>query len=273
MAKKKQVEVTPGLNLSSRDDGLAINQRRFFDEGLPPEVQLDAFEAFDPTAYDADTLEWARGSWELRTLDEYRSQVGFTEFLFELTELGCAFDTLTAAVRVVRDEARHVELARRLVKALGGTDFIPGEPKWVRSDQHESLRVRAVETLTGSLCIGETLSTALLAATRDVTEDPLAKGVVTALTRDESFHSQFGWTLLGQFWPVLTATEKRIVQKRIRMDLESAEEAVFENCDDDDRAVPRNPFGHLKNAERSRVYQKSLERDVLRRFRALGVRV
>jgi hypothetical protein len=97
--------------------------------------------------------------------------------------------------------------------------------------------------------------------------------VVTALTRDESFHSQFGWTLLGQFWPVLTATEKRIVQKRIRMDLESAEEAVFENCDDDDRAVPRNPFGHLKNAERTRVYEKSLERDVLRRFRALGVRL
>jgi hypothetical protein len=73
MAKKKQVEVTPGLNLSSRDDGLAINQRRFFDEGLPPEVRLDAFEAFDASAYDAGTLEWARGSWELRTLDEYRS--------------------------------------------------------------------------------------------------------------------------------------------------------------------------------------------------------
>lgn len=273
MAKRKTVAPPVGLNLSSGDDGLAINQRRFFDEGLPLDVKLEAFEAFDRSAYDEETLEWARGSWELRTLDEYRSQVGFTEFLFELTQLGCAFDTLTAGVRVVRDEARHVELCRRLVKALGGTDFIPGEPTWVRSDQSESLRVRVVETLTGSLCIGETLSTALLAATRDVTVDPLAKGVVTALTRDESFHSQFGWTVLAQFWPVLTAKEKKIVIARIRMDLESAEEAVFENCDDDDTDVPRSPFGHLKNAERTRVYEKSLERDVLRRFRALGIRV
>lgn len=263
----------PILHLGAADSGLATNQRRFFDEALPEALHAKSFEAFDPSRYDEDTISWARESWQLRTLDEYRSQVGFTEFLFELTELGCAFDTLTAAVRVVRDEARHVELCRRLVNALGGTDEIPGEPKWVRSDSAEPLRVRALQTLTGSLCIGETLSTALLAATRDVTEDPLAREVVTALTRDESFHSQLGWTLLAQLWPVLNAREKKRVEKRITMDLESAREAVFEGCDFDDTESPRNPFGHLKNAERTKVYEKSLERDVLRRFDKLGIKV
>jgi hypothetical protein len=203
------------LNLSSADPGLAKAQRRFFDEALPAELHLEAFERFDRRAYDAATLTWARESWELRTLDEYRSQVGFSEFLLELTELGCAFDTLTAAVRVVRDEARHVELCRRLVRALGGSDVIPGEPGWVHSDKRESLEVRAVMTVTGSLCIGETLSTALLAATREKTVDPLARHVVTALTRDESFHSQLGWMLLPQLWSVLNAKEKRRVERRI----------------------------------------------------------
>lgn len=260
------------LHLGAASTGLATVQRKFFDEALPDALHARAFAAFDPARYDDDDVTWARESWELRTLDEYRSQVGFTEFLLELTELGCAFDMLSAAVRVVRDEARHVELCRRLVNALGGSDEIPGEPKWVRSDAAEPLRVRAVQTITGSLCIGETLSTALLAATRDVTEDPLAREVVTALTRDESFHSQLGWTLLEQLWPVLTAREKKTVERRIAMDLESAREAVFEGCDFDDTELPRNPFGHLKNAERTRVYERSLERDVLRRFAKLGIK-
>lgn len=273
MTKKKRAAPPPVLHLGPADEGLATVQRRFYDEALPPEVQTRAFEAFDRAAYDPETVSWALESWQLRTLDEYRSQVGFTEFLMELTELGCAFDTLTAAVRVVRDEARHVELCRRLVRALGGTDDIPGEPQWVRSDQRETLMVRAVETLTGSLCIGETLSTALLAATREVTVDPLAKGVVTALTRDESFHSQLGWTLLEQFWPTLTATERRVVVKRIKSDLVMAEEAVFTNAEGDDSDEPRNPFGHLKNAERRQVYERSLERDVLARFHRVGIRV
>lgn len=259
------------LNLAPANRGLAAVQRRFFDEALPKELSSKAFAAFDRRRYDADTLAWGVESWQLRTLDEYRSQAGFTELLGELTQLGCAFDTLSAAVRVVRDEARHVELCRRLVKALGGGDEIPGEPRWVTSDSREPLAVRVVMSLTGSLCIGETLSTALLAATAKVTKDPLAKAVVTALTRDESFHGQLGWTLLPQLWPLLSKPEQRRVKRRIRDDLASARDAVFDGCGGDDAADPRNPFGHLKNDERHAVYERALERDVLRRFRALGL--
>ena len=259
------------LNLASADRGLASAQRRFFDEALPPTLTVAAFSAFDAGRYDPETIEWAREAWQLRTLDEYRSQVGFTELLMELTELGCAFDTITAAVRVVRDEARHVELCRRLVVALGGTDEIPGEPKWVRSDASEPLGVRVIQTIVGSLCIGETLSTAILAATRKVTKDRLAREVVTALTRDESFHGQLGWTLLPQLWPSLSSKEQRRVRTRIGHDLESAKEAIFEGCDGDDSKDARNPFGHLKNAERQVVFAEAIERDVLRRFRALGL--
>jgi hypothetical protein len=257
------------LNLAAADPGLASAQRRFFDEALPPSLNAAAFSAFDKTRYDPQTLAWAREAWELRTLDEYRSQVGFTELLLELTELGCAFDTLTAAVRVVRDEARHVELCRRLVGALGGTDEIPGEPRFVRSDPSEPLQVRVVQTIAGSLCIGECLSTAILAATLKVTKDKLAREVITALTRDESFHGQLGWTLLPQLLPILSAKEKKRVRARIREDLKSAKEAIFEGCEGDDSKEKRNPFGHLKNAERALVFEKAMERDVLRRFKAL----
>lgn len=261
----------PVLNLSSADRGLATAQRRFFDEALPAALNAAAFAKFDASRYEPETVAWGMEAWQLRTLDEYRSQVVFTELLMELTELGCAFDTLTAAVRVVRDESRHVELCRRLVVALGGTDEIPGEPKWVRSDASEPLQVRVVQTIAGSLCIGETISTAILAATRKVTKDKLAREVVTALTRDESFHGQLGWTLLPQLWTILSVKEQRRVRARIADDLESTHELVFEGCEGDDTHDARNPFGHLKNAERKVAFERSLERDVLRRFRALGL--
>lgn len=259
------------LDLGPVDSGLFGVQQRFFDEALPPEVSSKAFAAFDASRYDEETLSWARETWQLRTLDEYRSQVGFTEFLSELTQLGCTFDILTAGVRVVRDEARHVELCRRLVVALGGENQIPGEPRWVSTNPNEPALVRVVETLVGSLCIGECLSTAILAATRKVTKDPLAKAVVTQLTRDESFHGQLGWTLLPRLWPLLSKPEQRRVKRYVKDDLKTARDVVFEGCDGDDSRTPRNPFGHLKNDERHLVFEKALERDVLRRFRALGL--
>lgn len=259
------------LDLGAVDSGLAGVQRRFFDETLPSELSTKAFAAFDRRRYDDETLAWGLETWQLRTLDEYRSQVGFTDFLRELTELGCTFDILTAGVRVVRDEARHVEICRRLVVALGGDDRIPGEPRWVSSNLQEPPLVRVVETIVGSLCIGECLSTAILAATRRVTRDPLAKAVVTMLTRDESFHGQLGWTLLPRLWPLLSKPEQRRVKAYLKDDLDTARQVVFEGCDGDDSKTPRNPFGHLKNDERHVVFEQALERDVLRRFRELGL--
>lgn len=46
---------------------------------------------------------------------------------------------------------------------------------------------------------------------------------------------------------------------------------MFEGCGHDDTGEARNPFGHLKNAERRVVFEQALERDVLRRFRDLGL--
>ena len=64
-------------------------------------------------------------------LDEYRSQVAFTDLLANMTTAGFAFDLLGVAVRVVRDELRHVELCRRMINVLGGSDLMSGDPALV----------------------------------------------------------------------------------------------------------------------------------------------
>src|SRR5262249_34625565 len=123
------------LDLRSASRVLGKFHDRFHDDALPSDLSLEAFAAFDRGAYDAASLEWGLGAWQARLLDEYRSQVAFTDLLLQLTELGFSFDVLGTAVRVVRDEARHVELCRRMVHALGGDDIIPGEPGYVNPDK------------------------------------------------------------------------------------------------------------------------------------------
>ena len=195
--------------------------------------------------------------------------VGLTEFLDELGQLGLAFEGVTTAVRVVRDEARHVELCSRMVVALNGDLQIPGEPEWVRSDRRQPILERVLTTTLGSLCVGETLSVALLAATRDVTTEPLTNAVLTQLTRDESIHSQLGWTLLPILWPMANKTLQRKLLASVEENLEYSEQVAL--APEDLAPRSRHPFGDLLGSERQEVFFQSVERDIRRRLVQLGL--
>jgi hypothetical protein len=254
------------LDLAPSNDVFATHQRRFFDAELPPSLSAKAFAAFNGRRYSRAQLTWGRRAWELRALDEYRSYIGFSDFLTALNLLGASFDVLSTAVRTVRDEARHVELCRRLVLALGGTDRIPGTPSWVTSDAGEAPLMRALRMVMGSLCVGETLSCALLIATRDVATDPLTHEVLTVLAADESVHSQVGWTLLPMLWPKASKRERAALKNEMAGIVDYARQAALdENAAD---GGERSPFGELFASEREKVFKRSLEHDVLRRFRA-----
>ncbi len=261
--------MSPRLDLGGGDATLGVFSRRFYDEGLGPQASAAAFARFDRRRFDARTLHWGLTAWQQRTLDEYRSLIGFTEFLCELTQLGARFDVLSTAVRVVRDEARHVELCKRMVAALGGDAIIPGEPPWVRSNVQRPLLERVLRSTIGSLCVGETLSMALLAATQKVTKDPLARASLKVLAADESVHSQFGWRLLGLLWPTAGKSLQRLLAAELAYHFASARQTIFEGDDDGPRA--RNPFGDLLSGERQATFLQSLEKDVLHRFDVLKI--
>lgn len=120
--------MTRTLNLPPIDPRLDA-YRRFLDEGFPPALSTEAFERFDRSAYADEDLFVGRGSWALRALDEVRSLHAFSELLTELSSVRAPFDVMGVAVRIVRDEARHVELCRRMVRALGGDDHLPGSAR------------------------------------------------------------------------------------------------------------------------------------------------
>jgi hypothetical protein len=262
--------VAQRLDLGARHPALDTYHQRFQDETLPEELSQRGFASFDRSRYSEDELRRALGAWQLRTLDEYRSMAAFTELVYELTQLGCSFDILGTAVRVVRDEARHTELCRRMVVALGGEDVVPGEPRWVISDKRLPLRQRVLSTVVGSLCIGETLSTRMLAAVREQTTDPLARAVVTCLVADESVHGQFGWMLLEAFAPTFTPEDRQALLSMLPGALAGARAAMIPSGEVRGPHVPTS-FGSLSPERRAEVFHHALARDVLPRFDELGL--
>ena len=262
------------LDLRPAHRTLATFHDRFQDDALPRELSLQAFAKFDRGAYDAASLEWGRAAWQARLLDEYRSQVVITDLLLQLTELGCSFDILGTAVRVVRDETRHVELCRRIVHALGGDDFIPGEPNYINPDKSLPPMRRVLQTTAGFLCIGETMSVRLILAVRQMTIDPLAQRLITCLAADESIHSLFGWKLLEVLTPVLSADDRAWVNETLPPYFEAIKEVVRASAADDPveplSSAPPNPFGYLSAKDRMSVFYDAMQRDIVSRFEALG---
>jgi len=263
------------LDLSNGPRHLSRIHHRFTDESLDDDLQQNAFDAFDSSLYSPRELARGRRAWELRTLDEYRSQVAFTEMLSEMTELALPFDILGAGIRIVRDEARHVELCRRMVLALGGDGKIDKTPTFVRSNKKLSVRERILRCAVGSLCIGETISVRLLAAVRDEAKDDMARSVLQQLVEDESIHSRFGWRLFEHFVPSLTAKERKTIETLLPKYLASAEKSVKSSAkpaksDNPLVSGPVMPFGSLGAEKRREIFYKSIEEDVIRRFDKLG---
>jgi hypothetical protein len=259
------------LDLTSSSRALDMFHRRFQDDTLPEELSSEVFSRFDRGAYDATTLGWALSAWQARALDEYRSQVAFTDLLQDMTRLGCSFDLLGTAIRVVRDEARHVELCRRMISILGGSDVVPGQPAFINPSAELPPMSRVLRTLIGFLCIGETLSVRLISAVRDNTRDDLAKAVMTRLAADESIHARFGWVALELLTPFFSPEQRAEIDELLPFYFGAVEDAVIASARDrSDQHGPTNPFGYLSYEERMERYEDSLRRDILPRFESLG---
>ncbi len=222
-------------------------------------------------AYDADTRARGRRAFALRALDEQRSLLAFSELLTELCELGAPIDVLGSLTRVVRDEARHVDLCGRVTAALGGVPDGLGAPRWVRSDKRQPLRTRVLRTIVGSLCLGETISVAMINGVRERTTDAIARGVLTQMVADESFHSRFGWWWLEQFASSITDDEHRQLASWLPRAIASA--AMQMRPTPKPGAKPRetDPFGTMPASDRVAAFDRVMETTVIPGFRRAGL--
>ena len=245
------------LELGADNEVTNALHQHFLDSAFPPALSRDAFAAFSSEPYTREELLIGLASWRARSLDEYRSQVAFTELLGLLTEANLPFDIVGTCIRVVRDEARHVELCRRMVNVLGADDSMPGEPNWIRTDASLPIIVRIIAIGVGFLCVGETLSRDLLAACSQRAANSLAKAALTCIASDEAVHSKFGWTLVERLIPLLSPGELFSATLVARRAFDECSRLVGDVPKD---AVLEHPFGYLPYEENQTVLNKSRTR-------------
>lgn len=231
-------------------------------------TEVDAFdwEALASADHDPRERERGRRSFVLRALDEQRSLAAFTELLGELVEAGAPIDVIGSLARVVRDEALHVDLCDRVVKALGGWDERAPVPRWVRSDKRLPLERRVLATVLGSLCVGETISVYMIAGVRKGASDPVVQEVLTRLLADESFHSRFGWWWLESM--PLTDEDHAFARDYVAKLLPSVTRQMAPMTAS--KPVAPSPFGSLGGDERRAAFETAMTKTILPGFDAAG---
>ena len=211
--------------------------------------------------------ERGRRSFVLRALDEQRSVVAFSELLHELLLAGAPIDVVGSLTRVVRDEVLHVDMCDRVVKALGGWDEKPPQPNWVRSNKKLPLHLRTLQTVLGSLCVGETISVHMIKGVREHASDPVVHALLTRLLADESFHSRFGWWWLREI--DMSDEEQRFAKQYVQKLLPHVIRSMRPKATGKPHTY--SPFGSMSVEERAAAFDDAMHKTILPGFDAAGL--
>ena len=91
---------------------------KFYQRYVHPGDSQINFKAFDGGQYTESELRRGRHAWALRTNDEYRSMVGFSELTYLCAEMRAPLDVVALASRIIRVLSQTKGLVRG---ASGGT--------------------------------------------------------------------------------------------------------------------------------------------------------
>lgn len=234
--------------------------------------------SFSRDAYPAGVIARAVQGWRRLHLDERDSLLAASLVLADLARLGAPSALLAAASRVVEDEARHVRVCGQVLAALD-REPPPEEARVEREPPPGSLAERQAFLLIAGFVVGESMSAASFAVSRERGTEPLIHWAYTELLRDESRHGAFGadaaeWVLTllppgyaSKLWPncvmEMGAMETRVGgpydEQRMARELAIPDLAALEK------------LGLTRGSETCRSYQRAIEQWVIPRLSRLGV--
>ncbi len=153
----------------------------------------------ESTAAALEPAERARlaATWTRRSEAEYLAISTFSVLAIDLTAARAPADVLSLCLRAGIDEIRHAEMCMRMVELYSGERKLP--PVSMSSLPDDPSRPKLHQALANTMlvsCVSETYATTVLSATRDLTKDPAAHAVLTAIYSDEVMHARLGWSYL-----------------------------------------------------------------------------
>jgi len=145
-----------------------------------------------------------RHEWRARIAAEYTSAAITQQTTLWLIQAGAPPDLIDAGLAIVADELVHSRMSHEVYVAAGGS-----EPPALDRDQLGLARRQP--TIEGDLlavivrvfCLGETVAVPLFRHLRERCTEPVARGALDRILRDEVRHRDFGWDTLD--WLVTTS--------------------------------------------------------------------
>jgi hypothetical protein len=245
--------------------------------------KVSRFEIAPPLApagwdrFDASDLTIAARAWSARAVQERRSAAVFATISSGLASWPVSLGLSSALARIVVDELRHADLCRRMAVELGGTvedDDLGSAERRLRPPGRAATNA-ALSLLLIEGAVGETISAAIFAATRAVTEEPRTHSALSVVLRDEVRHARTCWEALAAL-----TTEMEADLPTLGRDL-SHEMGVVEihsvlpalkRGDAGDLGKPEHAaLGILPPLRRVEVFYATWEGTIIPRLRKLGI--
>ena len=170
--------------------------------------------ALDVSGYPAELFPSAIGTWRARMVNEHASSAVFEALARQLTDAGFPPELADACRGFAAEERQHGVLCGAVVESLGGTATasVPERPEF---PQHRDAPPRAavLRNVIHICCMSETVAVSLIGAERlEMPPGPLLD-LLTRIYADEVGHARFGWRLLEQVAPELSAAERGAVER------------------------------------------------------------
>jgi hypothetical protein len=190
---------------------LARRHARAMEGGARRRYKAIPWGAFRREAYPEEALALALSTQRMLAIGEYLAVDQFARAASAVTLLGCPIDLVAMAASIPPDEARHADMALRMVSLLSGKDdALDVKPEFVSAGftvpmSEESLDAFMIEVAV----LGETLACALLAACARRATDPTLAALYGNILRDEVHHARFGWYFLMWRAPLWSDADRR----------------------------------------------------------------
>ncbi|HEX7479111.1 MAG TPA: ferritin-like domain-containing protein [Polyangiales bacterium] len=159
-----------------------------------PGVDDFAWDTLNATSFPERAVLAAREVWTDIAHSEYAAIAAFCEVVAALTRVKAPLDLIGMTGDFLADEARHVELASRLVMQLGGAAVRSFEPSTLAPRLSPELTPlqQANELALRIGCIAEAFAGGTAAPIMRATSHPLVRSVYASILRDEARHRRFG---------------------------------------------------------------------------------
>jgi len=218
-----------------------------------------------------------RAEWRARIAAEYTSAAITQNLTLWLIQGSAPPDLIDTSLAIVADELAHSRLSHDVYVAAAGTE----PPQIIQADLGLHRRGSLVDDILHCavrvFCLGETVAVPLFKHLRERCTEPVARGALDRILRDEVRHRDFGWDLLDWLCTIDDTVPVRVAPQLPAMlgELEASYGTANPTVADDTGAMTdaERAWGLAPPREYAAILAETIARDYRPRFAARGISI